>query len=269
MKKISKSVWAAVSIYVFSCMPAQGRSTYSIPYIEELSNQLSSRLNGRQVDQKNGLIVNGLSEKTVRSDRAIFSLQISVIGNSLDKVVKKIKRQLQELRNFWKKEGILPSMIQVRDLEISVQDLEWSGHKKAHKYSITCPIKLIIDDVEKAPKIQEKTMELTEKDFILSKQNLKYQYTKKLELKQQLMIEALKYGKKLAQKMAKALGLSITSYPQSIEKSWVSSHSLASYPERYADRHSNELDNVFVVTIPIKYGIVSSETMAPKTPEKI
>jgi len=253
MKKISKSVWAVVSIYLFSCMPAQ------CWYFNESSMR----------NETDGFFLIGRAEKTVRSDRAIFSLQISVIGNSLEKEIKKINGQLQELKDFWKKEGIPPAMIHVRDLEISVQDLAYDGHKKAHKYSITCPIKLIIDDVEKAPKIQEKTMELVEKELIISNQKLNYFYKKILELQEELTLEAIKDGQKMAQNYARSFELPISIQPVHIEPGVFKTYALTENANPYSGSgDSSELDNACVIKVPMRWAIASPEKSSNISPEK-
>lgn len=218
-----------------------------------------------------GLKITGRAEKTVKSDRAVFNLTLSVSGDCYKELLQKLNDQIKELKQFWIQMGVKPDMIHVDNrTNIRISDLEYGSDKKKNKYSIQCGIVLSMDDVEMAPEVQNKTNTLVEKGFVFSEQNISYVYSKAAELQRELTKQALIDGQKTAQENAAALGLSIEKTPHNIGRSNLGCASTYDNPSPYERGwcSSTNIENKFTVLVDMYYSFKKNDDINQKTPEK-
>jgi len=201
--------------------------------------------------------ITGRAERTVKSDRAVLQLTISVSGDCYKELLQKLDNQVEELKKFWIKMGVKSDMIHVDNrTDIRISDLEYGSDKKQNKYSIQCTIFVTMSDLDVASDVQKKTNTLVEKGFVFSQQSLEYFYTKAAELQKELTKEALKDGKKTATENAHALGLSIEKIPNNINTSTLSCASTYSNPSPYERGWcggSKNIENKFTVLVDMNY----------------
>lgn len=204
----------------------------------------------------------GRGEAVVKSDRAVFALRLSVMDNSLAYAVKKLDKQVATLKQFWLDQGLKESAIKINTHTINVQDLEYQGHKKPHKYAVHSDIQVVMDRVEHAPLVQERTLAFVEKGFLFSAQHLVYQYTQVEKLHKYLMKKALQDGKNTAQEYARSIGISLDTVPVMIKAGTLACHSVNDNPPPYEKQwHSGngDLYNKFFVLTKMYYGILDAK----------
>jgi hypothetical protein len=203
--------------------------------------------------------ITGRAERTVKSDRAVLRLTISVSGDCYKELLQKLDNQVDELKKFWIKMGVKSDMIHVDNRKnIRISELEYGSDKKQNKYSVQQKIFLTMDDLDMAPVVQNKTNHLVEKGFVFSEQGLDYSYSKAAELQKELTKEAMLDGQKTATENAHVLGLSIEKIPSNINTSHlgcVSTYSNQSPYERswHYDGGSTNIENKFTVLIDMHY----------------
>ena len=218
-----------------------------------------------------GLTIKGRAERTVKSDRAVLKLTISVSGDCYKELLQKLDKQITELKQFWIKMGVKADMVHADNrLNIRISDLEYGPDKKQNKYSIQRSIVLTMDDLDMASDVQNKTNILVEKGFVFSDQSLDYLYSKAAELQKELTKEAMLDGQKTATENAQLLGLSIV--PSSIGTSNLGCVSTYANPSPYerAWNSSTDIENKFSVLIDMNYAFKKdgeSSTQSEKAKE--
>ena len=202
-----------------------------------------------------GLTIKGRAERIVKSDRAVFNLTLSIVGDCYKELLQKLDQQTKQLKQFWIKMGVKSDMIHVDNrTDIRISDLEYNSDKKQNKYSIQQTIVVTMDDLDMAPDVQNKTNTLVEKGFVFSRQSLHYLYTKVAELQKELTKEAILDGQKTATENAQTLGLSIV--PIRIGQSTlgcVSTYENPSPYERCWFSGSKNIENNFTVLVDMNY----------------
>ncbi len=234
---------------------------------------MSSKACGDYYDghSNTGLNITGRAERTVKSDRAVLRLTISVSGDCYKELLQKLDKQIKELKQFWIKMGVKSDMIHEDNrTDIRISDLEYGSDKKQNKYSIQCTIVVTMDDLDMASDVQKKTNTLVEKGFVFSQQNLDYFYTKAAELQKELTKEALKDGEKTATENAHILGLSIEKVPTNISTSNLGCASTYSNPSPYArgwGGGSTNIENKFTVLVDMNYAFKKDDQKGEKAQE--
>jgi hypothetical protein len=204
---------------------------------------------------KNTSVMNikGRAERTVKSDRAVLKLTLSVSGDCYKELLQKLDHQVEELKKFWMKMGVKSGMIHADNRpKIRISDLEFFGSKK-EKYSIQRSIVLTMDDLDMASDVQNKTNVLVEKGFMFSSQSMDYIYSGAAELQKELAKEAILDGQKTAKENAKLLGVNIGL--SKVNTSDLACFSTYDNPKLYANGWSTNtnIENKFTVLVDMEY----------------
>lgn len=203
-----------------------------------------------------GLHITGRAEKTVKSDRAVLQLTLSVSGDCYKEMIQKIDHQIEELKTIWIGMDVKPNMIHVDNRKrIRISDLEYGSDKKQNKFSIQYTIVVTMDNLDMVPAVQNTTNTLVEKGFVFSEQSVSYLYSGVAELQKELTKEALKDAEKTATENARVLGLSIEKTPNSVQQSTLSCCSTDDNPKPYENgwNSSTEIENKFSVLVDMNY----------------
>jgi hypothetical protein len=217
-----------------------------------------------------GLNITGRAERTVKSDRAVLRLTISVSGDCYKELLQKLDNQVRELKHFWIKMGVKSNMIHVDNRpNIRISDLEYGSNKKSNKYSIQQTIVLTMNDLDMASDVQNKTNILVEKGFVFSNQNLEFTYSKTAELQKELTKEAMLDGQKTATENARILGLSIENTPSKIRTSNLGCVSTYDSPAPYERgwASSTNIENKFTVLVDMNYAFKKDDQKTEKAQE--
>lgn len=148
--------------------------------------------------------VKGLSERDVVADYVVWPLDYSVSGNELPTLHAELQRVGKEAKAFFIDKGFKEADITFGS--VSVDD-NWSGyyeHRPANHYTIRTSLIISTEDVQRVIANQGCESALLNKGVILSsyKWNTEYSYRGLNELKPEMIEEATKNARAVAQKFA-------------------------------------------------------------------
>ena len=151
--------------------------------------------------------VKGLSEREVPANIAIWPIKFSEADNNLNNLFSTLQRKNTIIIEFLKSQGF-------KDEEIStsapaIQDRQAQGYIESFKfrYSGTSTITVYTEDVDAVRKTMEKLVELGKKGIAISGEDYQSQtdflYTKLNDIKPEMIEEATKNAREVAEKFAK------------------------------------------------------------------
>ena len=155
-------------------------------------------------DKDRAVTVKGLSTRDVRADHVVWPLSFSVQGNDLPTMYRQLAEVSSTLQNFLVQKGFDAS--DFANGNISVDD-NWSGyynHRPEFHYTLRSSLIVSTDRVELVIQNNGCQSELLERGIIInsSEWNLDYQYNGLPELKPEMIEEATKNARAVAQKFA-------------------------------------------------------------------
>ncbi|MCQ2310347.1 MAG: SIMPL domain-containing protein [Paludibacteraceae bacterium] len=148
--------------------------------------------------------VKGLSTRTVKADYVVWPLKISVSGNDLTALSAELNRVEQTARDFFIAKGFEATEMSMSNTEIEDR---WSGyydHRPEYRYTVSQSLIISTADVDKVVANQGCQAELLKKGVILNSYawNTNYQYNGLSDLKPEMIEEATKNARAVAQKFA-------------------------------------------------------------------
>lgn len=155
-------------------------------------------------DKDRAVTVKGLSTRDVRADHVVWPLSFSVQGNDLPTLYRQLAEVSTTLQNFLVQKGFEAS--DFANGNISVDD-NWSGYytrRPEFHYTLSTSLIVSTDRVELVIQNNGCQSELLERGIIInsSEWNLDYQYNGLPELKPEMIEEATKNARAVAQKFA-------------------------------------------------------------------
>lgn len=148
--------------------------------------------------------VKGLSTRDVMADHVVWPLSFSVQGNDLPTMYRRLAEVSRTLQDFLVQKGF--DAADFANGNISVDD-NWSGyytHRPEFHYTLSTSLIVSTDKVELVVANNGCQSELLERGIIINSNdwNLDYQYNGLPELKPQMIEEATKNARAVAQKFA-------------------------------------------------------------------
>lgn len=149
--------------------------------------------------------VKGLSEKIVKSDLASWNINFSVSGDELKDVYREISENQKTIKEFLRSKGFREDELQVGTL---ITNDNWNNNydgrvQNQQRYLITGNIILTTKNVDLVYKISQSSGELVDKGIVVTYSNINYFYTDIKEIKEEMLIEAIKNAKFAAEIFAK------------------------------------------------------------------
>ena len=151
--------------------------------------------------------VTGLAEREVLADRVVWPLSFNEVGNNMNQLYELIDTKQRTIVNFLKENGIKDEEITVS--APSVLDRlaqQWTQDNIRERYQTSCTITVISSDVPKIMSIMKMQQELLKKGVAIGgnsyENQTEYQYTNLNSLKPEMIEEATRNARQVAEKFA-------------------------------------------------------------------
>lgn len=148
--------------------------------------------------------VKGLSTRDVQADYVVWPLSFSISGNDLQQLQQSIDRTAKTVTDFLQSKGFESDEISRGSMSISNNWQNYYEHRPEHQYSVEAKIVISTTQVEKVVALQGCQTELMSKGVLLNSYqwDLDYQFNALSELKPEMIEEATKNARAVAQKFA-------------------------------------------------------------------
>ena len=151
--------------------------------------------------------VKGLAEREVPADKVTWSIGTKVTGNDLPTLYESINIQAGIIKNFLKQNGLDENEITVNPPSVSdLEAREWGENQKNFRYIVQTTITVATGKVEEVNKAIFKQGELLKQGVALDSSYPSYEYASFLDMKPEMMQEAIKNAQKTAEQFAEASG---------------------------------------------------------------
>ncbi len=162
---------------------------------------------GKQYDRY--VQVKGLSEREVKSDLAVWPINIVLTGNDLASLKEQLEKQNKDVYQFFVNQGFKPNEI-TRGM-VNITDANANQYNNAQnnrfRYVAQSDFTVRTREIEKLQKALEASLELMSKGIVLGSKNqwrpIEYVYTGLNELKPSMIEEATKNAREVAEKFAR------------------------------------------------------------------
>ncbi|MGA9269013.1 MAG: SIMPL domain-containing protein [Lutimonas sp.] len=153
--------------------------------------------------------VKGLSEREVKSDLAVWPINIVLTGNDLASLKEQLEKQNKDVYQFFVNQGFKPNEI-TRGM-VNITDANANQYNNAQnnrfRYVAQSDFTVRKREIEKLQKALEASLELMSKGIVLGSKNqwrpIEYVYTGLNELKPSMIEEATKNAREVAEKFAR------------------------------------------------------------------
>lgn len=149
--------------------------------------------------------VKGLSEREVMADKVTWSLSFNVSGNALEFLYESLEPKQEKLINFLKSNGVKDEEI-FKDVPSAEDRSSWYNwnEKKGliDRFVVTGRLTIVSNDVEKIMNLRMKQLDLLKQGVILDNSYCNYEYTGLNELKPEMVEEATRNARVVANKFA-------------------------------------------------------------------
>ena len=150
-------------------------------------------------DQGSYVEVKGLSEKIVKADVAIWSLNFEVKSNNVDSLYSDIEKNISVIKTFLKEKGFEDSEINVAPVNI-YQDT----YKDAlFRYNATTQLSVYTKKVDEVRSASKDTLLLVKRGVTLNQNSISFEFSDINSVKPAMLAEAIKNAKDTASQFAK------------------------------------------------------------------
>ncbi|WP_430811690.1 MULTISPECIES: SIMPL domain-containing protein [unclassified Carboxylicivirga] len=153
--------------------------------------------------------VKGLSEREVEADLAVWPININLAGNDLVALKKKIEAQNTLVYDYFLKQGFSDTELSkgVTTINDAHANPYNNAQNRAFRYIAKSEFTVRTGDVKKLQKALGESLELIEKNILLSSKNdwrpIEYIFTGLNDIKPSMIEEATKNARKVAEKFAR------------------------------------------------------------------
>lgn len=147
----------------------------------------------------------GLSERQVLADKAVWNISFDISGNNLDKLYEQLEPKKDALVRFLKDNGITDDEIVLAPSTANDRSswYDWDKKKGAiDRYELTGHMTIVSSDVKKVRELQLRQVDLIRSGVILEGSYINYEYTGLNELKPEMVEEATRNARIVANKFA-------------------------------------------------------------------
>lgn len=149
--------------------------------------------------------VKGLSEKIVKADTAIWSINFEVKSNNVDSLYADIEKNVATIKTFLQEKGFEASEINVAPVNI-YQD---TYRDALFRYNSTTQLSVYTKKVDAVKAASKDTLVLVKKGIVMNQNSISFEFSDINSIKPQMLAEALKNAKDTAQKIAEESGASL------------------------------------------------------------
>jgi len=150
--------------------------------------------------------VKGLSEKIVKADTAIWSINFEVKSNNVDALYSDIEKNVTTIKNFLKEKGFDESEINVAPVN-TYQDT----YKDAlFRYNSTTQLSLYTKKVDAVKTASKDTLILVKKGIVMNQNSVSFEFSDINSVKPEMLAEAIKNARTSAEQFAQEAGTVIS-----------------------------------------------------------
>lgn len=156
-------------------------------------------------DKDRSVTVKGLSTRDVMADHAVWPMYYSVQGNDLPTVYTEISRLQEQIADFLVEQGFAKNDIQFGSVDVTNNyDNYYGGRQPEFRYKLRSRVVISTDSVDLVRRSQGCESRLLARGIVLESSDwgLDYQYNGLPELKPEMIEEATKNARAVAQKFA-------------------------------------------------------------------
>lgn len=157
--------------------------------------------------QQSYVEVKGLSEKIVKADTAIWSLNFDVKSNDVDSLYSDIAKNTTSIQKFLLDKGFEASEINVAPVNI-YQD---TYKDSLFRYNSTTQLSVYTKKVDLVKSASKDTLSLVKQGVTLNQNSIEFQFSDINSVKPDMLAEAIKNAKVSAQQFAQESGSSLGS----------------------------------------------------------
>lgn len=156
-------------------------------------------------DQGSFVEVKGLSEKIVKADTAIWSLNFEVKSNNVDSLYAEIEKSVNTIKTFLTEKGFEASEINIAPVNI-YQDT----YKEAlFRYNSNTQLSVYTTKVDLVKSASKETLLLVKKGVTMNQNSVDFRFSDINSIKPEMLGEAIKNARETAEQFAKDSGSSI------------------------------------------------------------
>ncbi|MDD3693890.1 MAG: SIMPL domain-containing protein [Candidatus Pacebacteria bacterium] len=151
--------------------------------------------------------VKGLSERIVKSDRAIWPINFEVKSNNSEDLFSQINTYIGEVKNFLLKAGFTEDEISTAP----VQTYQDTYQSSLYRYNAHISMSVYTDKVDLVKQTSQNTLELIKKGVIMTDSYIQFEYSDINNIKSEMLAEAIANARSSAEEFARDSGVSVGS----------------------------------------------------------
>lgn len=148
--------------------------------------------------------VKGLAERVVKSDEAIWTLNIKLVNNALPALYQSIDDAQNKTRQFLNKQGFKNSEISTNPVTVvDAQSVNYNQSENLPRYSADTGLTVSTSNVDHVAAAAQKTGDLVQQGIVVTNSNAMYRFNDLNTIKPAMLDEATKSANETAQSFAK------------------------------------------------------------------
>jgi hypothetical protein len=166
-------------------------------------------MNWNSIKNNRKVQVKGLSEREVKANLAVWPMQITITNNNLSSLNSEIELQKKKVLDFFTSKSFTSNEINVgiSNITDTKANLYNNGSKQNFRYLARTEITLRTTDIKKIKNAQKESINLASKGILINSKNqwrpVEYLFTDLNSIKPEMIEEATKKAKEVAEKFAK------------------------------------------------------------------
>lgn len=166
------------------------------------------QVNGKKFDRY--VTVKGLSEREVAADLAVWPINIALTGNDLQSLSRQIEVQNDAVYQFFIRQGFRPDeitrgQVNINDSRANIYNTR--GQENPYRYLAKSEFTVRTTDISKLQIALTESLELLSEEIVMGSKNewqpIEYIFTGLNELKPEMIEEATKNAREVAEKFAR------------------------------------------------------------------
>jgi hypothetical protein len=149
--------------------------------------------------------VKGLSEKIVKADNAIWSINFEVKSNNIESLYSDIEKNVVTIRTFLKEKGFSDEEINVAPVNIYQDTYQGS----LFRYNSTTQLSVYTKKVDLVKSTSKETLFLVKKGITMSQNSISFEFSDINSIKPEMLAEAIKNARASADQFAKEAGAKV------------------------------------------------------------
>lgn len=148
--------------------------------------------------------VKGLAERIVKSDEAIWTLNIKLVNNELPALYQAIDEAQNKARQFLNKQGFKDNEISTNSVTVAdAQSNAYNQSQNLPRYSADTGLTVSTSNVDQVAAAVQKTGDLVQQGIVVTNSNAMYRFNNLNTIKPVMLDEATKSASETAQSFAK------------------------------------------------------------------